>query len=317
MRPGRARLRPLPPQRQRLRPRRAPAGLPAPDAQAPGRRRARLTRRRASELLQHLRPLHRSVDNPASNEAILSLLKLGALPRPSTRRSSEVQLPGAPRRRTRTSTRPVRHDRRSRRPSTSSSTAQGSADQGAREPTPTSRRREAQARRAQAPTTSRASSDARRPRARTRPIARRAARRRLPVLLPDAAHDRLALRRATEPRAVHDHATRTASAPGLPARALRRAHRRVLRRPGDDLDGTRRSSTTRTARARSTAASCSSTTTAPPAARRLADPARPSTGSPTRSRSRSPNEPQMIAHRRARCARLGIERSRAEPRRAS
>ena len=58
---------------------------------------------------------------------------------------------------------------------------------------------------------------------------------RLPVLLPGAAQDRLALRRHQAAHLRHPRRPEQA-APRLPARALRGRLRRVLRRPGDDLE---------------------------------------------------------------------------------
>ena len=129
----------------------------------------------------------------------------------------------------------------------------GDADQG-RQGVP-----QAQAQRATSPPRSRGSSR-RAPRARTWPCSPN----------PASSTSRSTSRRCARPaRATRPHEprlytirTRHGKPPGLPARALRRRVRRVLRRPGHDLALPADPRRPRRHRARSTAASSSSTTTA-------------------------------------------------------
>ena len=79
--PGRARLRPLPPRRQRPRARGAPAGLPAPAAQRRGRpQAARLPAPPPAR--DDLRPLHRHRQGPAAQEGRLLAAQARPLHRP-------------------------------------------------------------------------------------------------------------------------------------------------------------------------------------------------------------------------------------------
>ena len=92
--PGRARLRPLPPRRQRPRARRAPAGLPAPGAQR--RRRAQAARLPAPPPAgAAVRPLHRHRQGPAAQEGRLLAAQARALHRPQA--GARGALPRRPR----------------------------------------------------------------------------------------------------------------------------------------------------------------------------------------------------------------------------
>ena len=257
--PGRARLRPLPPRRQRLLPRLAPAGLPAPDL-PPGRRPRSCSTSSKRKELAHIFGRYFEVDKSfvkASN--LIGAGQDRACSWPASKAPvNEVPLPGLRGQEPGDRQLPLRQGLRP-----AQDRRRVHDRQGLLEPAP-ARRHDAgrtprrPRSRPSASATSRPRSpglEQARPRARTWPCWPRARA---------SSGSRSTSRRCARPARATPTPSRASTtirdgagqaAQGLPARALRGRLRRVLRRPGDEPGATRRSSTTPTARARSTAAS--------------------------------------------------------------
>ena len=220
--PGRARLRPLPPHRQRLHPRRAPAGLPAPGAQ-PARRRASCSPiGKRKKLARLVRPLLRRRQELRANEGDLLAAEARAVPGAESPSVNEVRFPATADNPT-IDTRLFASPTCSRGPSNEFMHAEERPSRPRR-----SRLLEDKATDAPAQERNRNKSanvpglEGARPEGEDQAIARRARKLEVPLLLPDAAHDRAALR-GHRAAALHDPRRAGQAAPGLPARALRRA----------------------------------------------------------------------------------------------
>ena len=205
---GRARLRPLPPRRQRPRPRRAPAGLPPPGAQPEGRAQAaRRSSRQPQEAGAALRPLLRLRQGSAQQAGAVPARQDGALHGAASRcaRSASasidapdhVNLDGLAERAEGTVTSSWTRRRRRRRASTTEPTA---ADVAAL--------KERAKRKKNRPSSIQGLEEAE-TEGENQAIDRRA-QDRLPVLLPDAAHHAAPPTRAAS-RAPTRSATRRAS----------------------------------------------------------------------------------------------------------
>ena len=224
--PGRARLRPLPPRRQRLLPRLAPAGLPAPDL-APGRASAQLLDVSKRKELAHIFGRYFEVDKSFVKASNL----IGA--------GQDSASTGAARRRrsTRSASRPTRpRTRRSTATSTSRTptlrktvdefmTGKGSSnprqldDDDQADATPTAAAEPKPSARTSRPR-SRASSRRATEGENMAVLAESQGKLGFPFYFPGAAQDRLALRRHQAAHLRHPRRPEQA-AQGLPARALR------------------------------------------------------------------------------------------------
>ena len=253
--PGRARLRPLPPLRQRLLPRLAPAGLPAPD-HPPGRGPRAARRRQAQGARARLRPLLRGrrllrerlePDRAGPDRALhgrekapVNEVRFPAYEAENPSLDSYLYVKDSALRKT------VRrvHDRQGL-----VQPAPARRDHQARPPR---RPAEAQEQEQQAVLGQGPRAGAHRGREHGRDR-RDPGPPRLPVLLPGLR--KTGSRYADSKPRIYGIRDARASCTAPTGSCSTPAVQRVLRRPGDELAGTRRSSTTRTARATSTAAS--------------------------------------------------------------